>query len=153
MHTCAHFVTKLCIVGYVRGALGDLCNRSIPQAIITDLISICKHIEAKNSFKHFADIFKFIFMYQNCCIFIQMTLKFVPQGSIDSKPALVQVMSWSWEGSLPLSELMLALLTDAYMHYLASNELTLLLRATEFSMHSITCDAIWYSQNLKQSCW
>ena len=37
-------------------------------------------------------------------ISIQISLKFVPKGPIDNKPALVQVMAWCWSGDKPLSE-------------------------------------------------
>ena len=35
------------------------------------------------------DIFKRIFLNENIRILIQISLKFVPKGSIDNKPALV----------------------------------------------------------------
>ena len=39
---------------------------------------------------HFADdIFKCIFVNENACILIEISLNFVPKGSIDNKPALV----------------------------------------------------------------
>ena len=50
---------------------------------------------------------------------------FVPKGPIiNDNPALVQIMAWRQSGGKPLSEpMMVRLLTDAYMHYSASNEL------------------------------
>ena len=40
--------------------------------------------------RHFADgIFKCIFMNENFCILIPISLKFVPKGPIDNKSALV----------------------------------------------------------------
>ena len=45
---------------------------------------------------------------------------FIPKGSIDSTPALVQIMTWSLTGDMPLSELIVAYFTDAYMsHWLS----------------------------------
>ena len=45
--------------------------------------------------RHFADdIFKCIFLNENLCILIQISLKFVSKGPIDNKWALVQVMAW-----------------------------------------------------------
>ena len=42
---------------------------------------------------HFAyEIFKFIFLYEKYFILIPISLKFVPNGSIDNKPALVKIM-------------------------------------------------------------
>ena len=49
---------------------------------------------------------------------VHISLKFVPRGPIDNKPALVQVMTWRLRGDKPLHELMLTHSTDAYMrHY------------------------------------
>ena len=45
--------------------------------------------------------------HENCRIPIQISLKFVPNGPIDIKPALAQVMAWRRTGNKPLPELML----------------------------------------------
>ena len=46
---------------------------------------------------HFADlIFKFIFFNENLVIFIKISLKFVPKGSINVNPALVLIL---WHGT------------------------------------------------------
>ena len=50
------------------------------------------------------DIFKRIFMNENFYISIQISLMFVPNGSIDNLAALVQVMAWHRTGDKPLSE-------------------------------------------------
>ena len=53
---------------------------------------------------HFAgDIFKFIFLPENCCILIQISLEFVPKG-FNNKSALVQVMVCRLSGNKPLPE-------------------------------------------------
>ena len=39
---------------------------------------------------HFADIFRFIFLFENCYV----CTKFVPGGLINNIPALVQIMAW-----------------------------------------------------------
>ena len=45
--------------------------------------------------RHFADnIFKCIFLNENISIAIKISLKFVPKGSINNIPALVQIMAW-----------------------------------------------------------
>ena len=49
------------------------------------------------------------------CILIKFQLKFVPDGPIDNKPALVKMMAWRWIGDKPLSEPMLTRSIDAYM--------------------------------------
>ena len=57
---------------------------------------------------HFADnILKYIFMNENLCILIPISLKFVPKRPVDSKSLLVQLMAWHRTGIKPLSELMI----------------------------------------------
>ena len=49
-----------------------------------------QHIEVGQNGCHFANyIFNPIFLWRNCSVFIQTSLKFVPNGSINNKPALV----------------------------------------------------------------
>ena len=40
------------------------------------------------------DIFKCIFTSEKYCVSIRISLKFVPWGTIDNRPALVQVMAY-----------------------------------------------------------
>ena len=61
------------------------------------------------------DIFKCSFM--NSFFFIQISLKFVPKGSIDYNLASVEVMAWRQIGAKPLSKPMLTQFTDAYMRH------------------------------------
>ena len=59
--------------------------------------------------RHFPDdIFKCIFLNENVRISIEVSLKFVPKGSISNIPALVHMMAWRRLGDKPLSEPMLA---------------------------------------------
>ena len=45
--------------------------------------------------RHFADdVFKYIFMNEKLYILFQIALKFILQGPIDNKWALVQVVAW-----------------------------------------------------------
>ena len=61
-------------------------------------------------------IFKWIFLNENIWISINITLKFVPKGSINNIPALVQIMAWRRPGNKPLSEPMItSLLTHIYV--------------------------------------
>ena len=54
---------------------------------------------------HFADsTFKCIFLNENHCILILISLRFVSKGPINDMPALVQVMAWAQTGDKPLSE-------------------------------------------------
>ena len=61
------------------------------------------------------DSFKRIFFNENARISIQISLKFVPNGPIDNKSALVQVMAWHRTGDRSLPEPMLTQFIDAYM--------------------------------------
>ena len=63
------------------------------------------------------DIFKHIFFNENVRISIQISLKFVPNGPIDNKSALVQVIAWRRTGDKPLPEPMLTQFIDAYMRH------------------------------------
>ena len=58
--------------------------------------------------RHFADeMFKCIFVNENVWIPIEISLKFVPKGSINNNPALFQIMAWRRPGDKPLSETMM----------------------------------------------
>ena len=63
--------------------------------------------------RHFPDdIFKCIFLNENVWIPNKISLRFVPKGSINNIPALVQIMAWRRPGDKPLSEpMMVSLLT------------------------------------------
>ena len=50
------------------------------------------------------DIFECIFLTENVIISIKISLKFVPKGSINNIPTLVQIMAWRRPGDKPLSE-------------------------------------------------
>ena len=67
---------------------------------------------------HFADnIFRCIFVNEKFCILIEMSLKFVPKGSIDNNLALVHIMACHRIGAKPLSEPMLTRFTHAFMQH------------------------------------
>ena len=67
---------------------------------------------------HFAeDIFRCIFLNENAWIFIMISLNFVPKGSINNIPALVQIMAWRRRGDKPLSEPIPTWFTGAYMRH------------------------------------
>ena len=58
--------------------------------------------------RHFADdMFKCIFLNVNVWIPIEISLTFVPKGSINNIPALFQIMVWRRPGDKPLSEPMM----------------------------------------------
>ena len=58
--------------------------------------------------RHFADgILNSIFLNENVWISIKISLKFVPKGSINNIPSLVQIMAWRRPDAKPLSEAMM----------------------------------------------
>ena len=59
------------------------------------------------NWRSFADIFKCIFLNENVWISIKISLKFVPKGTINNNPALVQIMAWRRPGHKPISETMM----------------------------------------------
>ena len=51
---------------------------------------------------HFADdIFRLVSSYEKCSLLIQISLRFVPNGPIDSMATLVQIMAWHQTGDKP----------------------------------------------------
>ena len=57
------------------------------------------------TYGHFSvGIFKPILFYENCCIFIQILLKFVLKCPIYNEPSLVHVMAWCQTGNRSLSD-------------------------------------------------
>ena len=65
-------------------------------------------LRPRQNSRHFPDdIFKCIFLNENVWILIKISLKFVPNGSINNIPALVQIMVWRRPGDKPLSETMM----------------------------------------------
>ena len=58
--------------------------------------------------RHFPDdVFRCIFLNENCYIAIQISLKFVSAGPINNMPPLVLIMAWHQTDDKPLSEPMM----------------------------------------------
>ena len=65
-------------------------------------------LRLRQNWRHFAnDIFKCIFLNENVWISNEISLKFVPKGSINNYPALFQIMAWRRPGDKPFSEPMM----------------------------------------------
>ena len=65
-------------------------------------------LKPRQNGRHFVDdIFNCIFLNENVWILIKISLKFVPKGSINNIPALVQIMAWRRPGSKLLSKPMM----------------------------------------------
>ena len=87
----------------------DVCKYSddITLVTLTHVARTCRvnTLRPRQNERHFADdIFKCIFLNENIWISIKISLKFVPKGSINNIPALVQIMAWRRPGDKPLSE-------------------------------------------------
>ena len=64
-------------------------------------------VEDKNGW-HFVDnVFKCTFLNENIRILINISLKFVPKGQINSTPGLVQIQAWRQPGDKPVSKPMM----------------------------------------------
>ena len=66
------------------------------------------------------EILKHIFLIENYCIMILISLNIVPKGPINLKPILFQTKAWHGTGKKSLSEPVMASFTGADMHQLAS---------------------------------
>ena len=80
----------------------------------------------KNCRKVAGDVLKRIFFNENCCIFIQISLRFVHNGLSDNKPALFHQMTRYRTGdnsAKPIAEPMVTQFTDASMCENAPNVL------------------------------
>ena len=67
-------------------------------------------------FPAISQIFKCIFLNENVLISLKISLKFVPNISINNIPALVQIMVWCQLGDKPLSEPMMVSLQTHMCH-------------------------------------
>ena len=81
------------------------CNSSNDQTRTTSPINT---LRPGHNGRHFADdTFNCIFLTENVLIPIQISMKFVPKGSINNIATLVQIMAWRCPGDKPLSEPMM----------------------------------------------
>ena len=71
-------------------------------------LTLFNTLRPRQNGRHFADdMFKCIFLNENVWIPSEISLKFVPKGSINNNPALFQIMAWRRPGDKPLSEPMM----------------------------------------------
>ena len=84
-------------------------------------LSLYNTLRPRQNGRRFADdTFKRIFLNKNVRLSIKISLKFVPKGTINNIPTLVQIMAWRRTGNKPLSEPMMTQFNDAYMRHSAS---------------------------------
>ena len=70
--------------------------------VLAEVITIINTFRPRQNGRHFPDdIFKWIFFNENVWMSIKISLKFVSQGPINNKPALVQIMAWRRPGDKP----------------------------------------------------
>ena len=90
-----------------------VCRKSaswgINELAYNNITSLLIHIEAKTKWPLFSrrHIFKWIFLNENECISMKISLKFVPRDPMNNIPALVQIVAWRRPGDKPLSEPMM----------------------------------------------
>ena len=92
--------------------LGPCLKSELGHAYVWTSFALLIHCSWEKS-RYFAeDIFKCIFLNENVLIEIEISLKFVPKGSIHDIPAVVQILAWRRPDSEQLSEpVMVRLLT------------------------------------------
>ena len=88
---------------------GYWCGLPVGSQIYMSLNLTCLNtLRPRQNRRHFADdIFKRIFVNENIWIPIKISLNFVPKGSINNIPSLVQIIAWRRPGDKPLSEPMM----------------------------------------------
>ena len=85
--------------------ISDSADATILFPQITYVPGDIKRLRPKQNGCSLADIiFKCILLNENCCILIQIPLKFAPEVPINNKPALVQITAWHQRGAKPLSD-------------------------------------------------
>ena len=89
------------------------CQRSIAWLVANSLLNTSR--PEQNGHQFADDIFKFIFLDENCCTLIKILLQIVPVDLVNDIEALVQVMAWRRPGDKPLHEPILTQFTDAHM--------------------------------------
>ena len=92
------------------------CNKLTKYCVLGMLVfqfMLLNSLRPRQNREYFADdVFKRNFLNENVWIPIEISLKFVPKGSINNIPVLVQIMAWCRPGDKPLSEpMMVSLLT------------------------------------------
>ena len=74
----------------------------------SNVFCVINTLRPRQNGRHFTDdIFKCIFLNENTCISLEISLKFVRKVQINNILALVQIMAWHRPGDKPLSEPML----------------------------------------------
>ena len=95
----------------LEACLSNLCCSFVVGMLPEGRHGLVNSLRPIRNRRHFVDdIFKCIFLNENIWILIKISLKFIPKGSINNIPALVQIMAWHQPGNKPLSEPMMIIL-------------------------------------------
>ena len=113
-------------------------------------------LRPRQNARRFADdTFKRIFLNENARISIKISLKFVPKGSINNNPALVQIMAWRRSGDKPLSEpMMVSLLTHicgTRPQWVKWNKLFLIAKFAAGISHNLTLCSTYFRLTTKKT--
>ena len=80
----------------------------IRMSMDSDYTFTFNSLRPRGNRRHYADdMFKCIFLNVSVWTPIEISLTFVPKGSINNNPALFQIMAWRRRGDKPLSEPMM----------------------------------------------
>ena len=107
-------------------------------------------LKLRQNGRHFADdIFNSIFLNENNCTFIEISLQYDPRGPIINMPTLVQIMAWRRPGDKPLSEPMMVSLL---MHICFSRpQWVNAYGIPEMERLELTVIIAWYLSSLRNS--
>ena len=112
---------------------------------LSNILYILNTLRPRQNGRHFPDnIFRCIFLNENVWISISISLKFVLKGSINTIPALVQIMAWRPPGYKPLSEpRMVSLLT-----HICITRPQWVIIAQVYRLSAVHCQMTRYSQRV-----
>ena len=115
----------------------------------TEMMQVFNTLRPRQNGRHFADnMFKCIFLNENVWIPIEISLTFVPIGSINNNPVLFQIMAWSRPGDKPLSE---AMMVSSRTHICITRpqwvKIPLKEYKDQFILQSITCQLMTWGHD------
>ena len=116
IYVCTHMRTSINNISTVLEIstfdLDNLISKMGISSVIAQQLCV-NSLRPRQNGRHFPDnIFKCIFLNENICISLKISLKCVPEVRINNILALVQIMAWCRPGDKPSSEpMMVNLLT------------------------------------------
>ena len=96
------------LLNHVNSMPADAMTPCVSETSVSEWVIKFNTLRPGQDGRHFSDdIFKCIFINENCCVLIKCSLKYVRKDPIDNNPALVQIMAWHRSGDKLLSEPMM----------------------------------------------